>query len=282
VNTELEGDAKTGPNVFDSISQKLASLDGEFNTMKGFGLQGLMDQAKEKEEANEVAQKVIVTDVTEPKSIPDNYAPLNTSIQKLREDTQSELGRIANKIEQIAVTPRQQVTGEGQELTFEQRRIQELESRQATSELRNEWYRAKSALDRARSANPDFTYTENDLTAEWNKYIGSNVAVAAQADWDHFLKTKYMESKAPEWRRDSEEVKTLREEVAKLKNNRNTVADVMSMPRAAKNIVTSKAKDEKSMAIDEDVYQKVRLKFPKGRFIGITKYADEVQQRKSA
>jgi hypothetical protein len=281
LNTELEGEAKSGPNVFDSISQKLASLDGEFNT-SGFGLKGMMDAADQKQQAAQTEQPTVAVTEAETKTIPDAYAPLNTSIQKLREDTEGRLGQIANKIEQIARVPVQNVNDSGQELTLEQRRIQDLEARQANSELRNEWYRARNALERAKTANPDFDYSEKDLTDEWNKYIGNNVTVAAQADWDHFLRTKYMERKAPEWRKDSEEVKKLREEVDRLKNNRNTVADVMSMPRASKNVTPMKAKDDKAMAVDEDVYQQVRKKFPKGRFIGITKYADELQHRKTA
>lgn len=262
-----------------TLSDKLASLDSDFNTNKGFGFMGMLNAGEEKarEELEEIKEEKSVKD----DGPPEWFGPINTSLQQTRTEFQQGLGRLAGELQQLKQAKEPEVNQEFSDLPDEARPIiqkfDSLEKNLGTLALRQEHTRAKEALRDARGKYKEFGYTDEDFNQVWSQHVRNNPNVAANTDWDNYFRTQHESRINP---RLSQENEKLKAEIEKLKSNRNTVKDLYAVPRSNRQSTPARSSGD-NPDFDEELYQRAKSKLQKGKFIGFNRALLE-EQRKMA
>ena len=262
------------------ITERLASLDGDFNTNKGFGFQGIMDAQTEKAQADlQIASGQVKEPADKEDSPPEWFGPLNTSLQKMKEDQSNAIGQLANSIAQLKQDERRTP-----ELVYDQfspevapvaQKVDNIQGQISNLTLRTEHQRAKQALNDARGRYKDFDYSDEELGKVWQSFVGKDPNRAANTDWDTYFKVQHETRSNPKLTTENQK---LREEIERLKSSRNSVQDLYSVPRSNRQSNTI-VKPSDGAEFNEDLYQRAKKKLQRGRFAGFNQALIEEQRK---
>lgn len=267
-----------------NIQEKLASLDSQFNTNKGFGMMGMINAEenrlrKEVEAQKETPQAAeTITPETKPSDPPDWFGPINTSLQSVRGEFQQTANALAQELQQLKQSREVQQTQDESvppEISPIIQKVTNVEKSLGTLALRTEWNRAKDALRDARGKYSEFGYTDDEFNQVWNAHVKNNPDTAANTNWENYFKTQYETRRNPKLVEENEKLKA---QIAQMQSTRQgQVKDLMAVPRANRQSVPDLSQNQDD--VEEELYQRAKKRMQKGRFIGFNRALIEEQQK---
>lgn len=274
----------------DNISDKLASLDSEFNTNKSFGLMGVLE-GTDRNTTQNLQTRNDGDDLpgddegkSDELTPPDWYAPLNTSLQTLKEELKQEnrgqLNELASSLMQNMRGTQTEAHDPGvpDEFAPVMGKVDHIAGEMNQLKLQSAYDRAKNSLLNAKLKRKDFDYTDKELDTMWRQNIGNDVGRATAVNWDEYFEVQYASRQTPKLAAENEK---LRAEMEKLKSARtsNSVQDLYSVPRSNRT-TTPPASSTNAEGFDEDLYQSVSKKFPRGKFLGFNRALADAQRKR--
>lgn len=283
-----------------SVADRLAQLGTEFNTNKGFGFMGQLENNLDPQSdaaralvngqpaqpsLDQALQQAPV--VPPPAPAPDLsiMEPINTAMQGLRSDTSQELQAIRNQISELksmqsAVPPA--ADGTPDPVLQKLAQMEQAHHKLHRSALQD---RARSALQQARSQYPDADLGDNDFNLVWNgNKLDDNLGMAESVNWkDHWD----MVAKAKSLPKLQEKMRNHEMEIERLRSNKPTPLQEMSTaPRTNRQGGLPQTSLMGTDGFDEDLYQDAvnimgGADRAKGRFMGFNRALNEAQRRRS-
>lgn len=263
------------------FSDRLAELGQTFNTNKGFGMMGMLEN--QEQSASEPSSLTTAADPTPTtpaastgdSSPPEWFEPLNSSLRAIKEETVQQMNSVRNEIAQLRTPPViEQLTATG-EIDPVAHELNTVKGEMGRMKLNTAYERARNSLNTMKIQHPEFDATEQDLRDVWTKSVGNNVGVAEGTNWDAYWAQEFTKRQEPKLK---DRISKLENELAQAKSTRNTVNDLASVPRANRQGLPSPQVSEG--AFDEDVYRAASKRMSKGRFSGFNKMLIEEQNRK--
>lgn len=259
------------------IFDKLQQIGQEFNTNKGFGLMGMIDnedpQAAPRHQEPPAAQALAPEALDS--QIFERIAPLNDTLQAMNQRF--------SKLEEKLQTPAPARTElpapvAPPDLNPEQQKLWELEQRANRADRDYAYEKAANALNRVRLTHPDVDLSDNDLTSLWQQQrFDDNVQMAKNANWDQHWELMAKAKRTP---RLEQQLKTMEAELSSLKSNRNNpINDMASIPQPRR--AAGPSQSINNDGIDEEVYREASKGMGRGRFMGFNKALFAAQNSRS-
>lgn len=257
-----------------SISDKLASLDAEFNPNKEFGMMGVLRAQDEAQRPAIESQAAPVIDPeTKADEPPDWAQALESSFRATRNDIDQKLQTIESRFAQPITQMAQDLGDDVDPIVARQN---QLEAQMSQTRLNTAWERANTALVRAKQKFGDtFDYNEAELQATWRQQVGNNLGVAEGTNWDTYFQQQF----------DSRQRPRLEAEVAKLRaeaqgKTSSVVSNMGAVPRGGRNGAPQIARTNDD-GFNEDLYQRASKRMGKHGFRGFNNILSEEQTRQA-
>jgi hypothetical protein len=288
-------------------SDRMAQLTREFNTHKGFGMQGALEAAEsafafppDNTGAEPTPATAPASAEPDPKQFEQILSPINTSLQEFKQSQMQELQSIRDQMADLRTSRQQAQTespvvqpalqADGTPAPAPQQdpyaaKFHELEQKQFKIHAQMQYDRARQALDAAKAKYPDVDLSENDLKALWDNYkIGdnpNNLSTAERTNWTGHWEQVAAAKAAPTWQK---RMKELEAENAQLKSNKPSVLEqlgaVPAGSRGRNAMANTPAVVEGPDGTDNDIYNYANERMSKGAFRGFGRLLNEGKLRK--
>jgi hypothetical protein len=299
-----------------TINQKLADLGQEFNTAKGFGFMGQLENNNDpqsdaaRQQYNNAFQQPLAQaqpDLNQalstppaaraaepgpdPKQVAQYMEPINTAMQGLKTEfgaTAQELAQMKNQISELrslqsAAPPAPDGTVDP--VTAKLSQLEQAHTKLQRMAIQD---RARSSLNSWRQKYPESDLGEDDFRLVWSgNNLDQNLGIAEGVNWDAHWE---MVAKAKSLPKMQEKMRTAEMELERLRSNKpNPLNEMSSAPRSNRQPSGTGLPQSQLLGadgFDEDLYQEATniMGGPdrsKGRFMGFNRALVEAQRRRS-